>query len=280
MIARLLVGLAACLLAAGARAAGPSYSFGVISQRTPVLTAQYWNPLLLRTIELSGVSLQLHVARTGPEHAAAVRAGTLDFIYSNHNFLPGNDGAGYRVIARPAQLAVTGQLVVRSDAPYNALADLQGRDVVFPSQSAFLGYHLPMDALLRAGIAVKPRFAGNQEGAIAQLHSGAALAIGVNSQIMSEFATRENVRYRVIWSSEPYYNLPILVHPRVPPRDVAAVQRALVELNRTPAGMKLLEASAALVQQQPPLGFVTASDADYDNVRRFYRTTPLRPEPP
>ena len=280
MIARLTACLAACLVVAGARAAGPGYSFGVISQRTPVLTARYWNPLLLRVAELSQVQLQLHVARTGPEHAAAVRAGALDFIYSNHNFLPGNDGAGYRVIARPSQLAVTGQLVVRSDTPYVALADLRGREVVFPSQSAFLGYHVPMDALMRAGIAVNPRFAGNQEGAIAQLQTGAALAIGVNSQIMSEFAARENVRYRVIWSSEPYHNLPILVHPRVPARDVAAVQRALVELNRTPDGMKLLEASAALVQQQPPLGFVIASDADYDNVRRFYRMTPLRPDPP
>jgi phosphonate transport system substrate-binding protein len=280
LIGRLVAFAAASLIAAGAQAAGPTYSFGVISQRTPVLTAQYWNPLLLDVAARSGVQLQLHVARTGPEHAAAVRAGTLDFIYSNHNFLPGNDGAGYRVIARPAQLAVTGQIVVRPDAPYATLGDLQGRELVFPSQSAFLGYHVPMDALLRAGIAVQPRFAGNQEGAIAQLQSGAALAIGVNSQIMSEFAAREGLRYRVLWSSDAYYNLPILVHPRVPAKDVVAVQRALVELNRTPAGMKLLEASAALVQQQPPLGFVDASDVDYDNVRRFYRTTPLRPEPP
>ena len=88
------------------------------------------------------------------------------------------------------------------------------------------------------------------------------------------------MRYRVLWSLDAYYNLPILVHPRVPAKDVAAVQRALVELNRTPAGMKLLETSAALVQQQPPLGFVNAGDADYENVRRFYRTTLLRPEPP
>ena len=280
MIARLIACAAVGWIAAGAQAAGPTYSFGVISQRTPVLTAQYWNPLLREVAARSGAPLELHVARTGPEHAAAVRAGTLDFIYSNHNFLPGNDGAGYRVIARPAQLAVTGQIVVRADAPYAAPGDLQGREVVFPSQSAFLGYHVPMDALLRAGIAVTPRFAGNQEGAIAQLQSGAALAIGVNSQIMSEFAAREGVRYRVLWSSDAYYNLPILVHPRVPAKDVIAVQRALVELNRTPAGMKLLETSAALVQQQPPLGFVIAGDADYDNVRRFYRTTPLRPEPP
>ena len=279
MIARLIACAAAGWIA-GAQAAGPAYSFGVISQRTPVLTAQYWNPLLREVAARSGAQLELHVARTGPEHAAAVRAGTLDFIYSNHNFLPGNDGAGYRVIARPAQLAVTGQIVVRADAPYTALGDLQAREVVFPSQSAFLGYHVPMDALLRAGVAVKPRFAGNQEGAIAQLQSGAALAIGVNSQIMSEFAAREGVRYRVLWSSDAYYNLPILVHPRVPAKDVAAVQRALVELNRTPAGMKLLETSAALVQQQPPLGFVIAGDADYDNVRRFYRATPLRPGPP
>jgi phosphonate transport system substrate-binding protein len=269
------------LLASAAHAADrPVYTFGVISQRTPVLTAQYWNPILQKVAERSGVQLELRVARTGPEHAAAVRDGALDFIYSNHNFLPGNDGAGYRVIARPAQVAVTGQIVVLADAPLNSLADLRGREVVFPSRSAFLGYHLPMDALLRARVPIEARFAGNQEGAIAQLKSGAAIAIGVNSQIMSEFAARESVRYRVVWSSKPYHNLPILALPRLPEHDVEAVRAAFVNLAQAPGGMQILEASAALVLQPPPYGFVAASDSDYENVRRFYRATPLRLDPP
>jgi phosphonate transport system substrate-binding protein len=279
--AALLYTLVLCLLGPTAQAADrPVYTFGVISQRTPVLTAQYWNPILVKVTELSGVQLELRVARTGPDHAAAVRDGALDFIYSNHNFLPGNDGAGYRVIARPAQLAVTGQIVVRADSPLKSLADLRGREVVFPSRSAFLGYHVPMDALLRAGVPIEVRFAGNQEGAIAQLKSGAATAIGVNSQIMSEFAAREAVRYRVVWTSEAYHNLPILALPGLPARDVEAVRAAFVNLAQAPGGMQVLEASAALVQQQPPYGFVAASDDDYDNVRRFYRATRLRLDPP
>src|SRR5262245_6688327 len=74
------------------------YTFGVISQRSPILTAQYWNPILQFVAARSGIALELRVARTGEEHAEAVRRGEFDFIYSNHNFAPGNDRAGYRVI--------------------------------------------------------------------------------------------------------------------------------------------------------------------------------------
>jgi hypothetical protein len=39
-----------------------------------------------------------------------------------------------------------------------------------------------------------------------------------------------------------------------------------------PEGMKVLAASADILKQ-PPLVFVTAKDSDFDNMRRFYRTT-------
>jgi hypothetical protein len=50
------------------------YSFGVISQRSPILTAQYWNPILQFVAERSGVALELRVVRTGEEHAEACGA--------------------------------------------------------------------------------------------------------------------------------------------------------------------------------------------------------------
>jgi phosphonate transport system substrate-binding protein len=248
-------------------------TFGVISQRSPTLTAQYWNPILRYVAETSKIPLALKLARTGPEHAAMIARGEPEFIYSNHNFSPENDKVGYRVIARPARAAISGQIVVPADSPIKALSELQGRDVVFPSRAAFVGYYVPMDALQRQGLEINPLFAGNQEGAIGQLKAGRATAAAVNSQILRDFAHREGFAYRVLWTSEPYQNIPISVHPRVAAQKAHAVGEAFARMAGDPEGARILGASAELIKESPPLGFVRANDADYENIRRFHRST-------
>lgn len=253
-----------------------TYSFGVINQRSPVLLAQYWNPILRYVSDKSGVQLQMKLPKTAPEHSAMIGRGEFDFIYSNHNFTPANDRVGYRVIARPVEEAIRGQIVVPAESPVQSLRELDGREVVFPSRAAFVGYYVPMDALLRAGVQVQPHFAGNQEGAMGQLKAGRVVAAAVNSQLMRDYAEREKFSYRVIWSSEPFLNIPISAHPSVPPEKVRAVRDALVGMVADPAGLKVLAESADLVKQRPPYGFVAAADRDFDNYRRFFRNSVVK----
>lgn len=248
-------------------------TFGIISQRSAVLTAQYWNPILRYVSQKSGVPLQIKLAKSGLEHAQMIRRGEFDFIYSNHNFTAENDVVGYKVFARPIEAAIRGQIIVLADSPIHSLTALQNKNVAFPSSVAFVGYHVPMDALMRSGIHVKPQFAGNQEGAIAQLLSGRAQAAAVNSQIVKDFAARQNFSYRVLWSSEEYLNIPISAHPAVPKHKVDAVRNALLRMADDAEGMKILAASASLIQKSPPHGFVAATDMEFDNTRRFYKNS-------
>jgi phosphonate transport system substrate-binding protein len=249
------------------------HSFGVIIWRSPTLTAQFWNPILRHVSERSGVPLQLKVANTGPEHTAMVGHGALDFLYSNHNFIKENEASRYRVFARPKEEASTGEIVVLKDSPIRSLSDLEGQEVVFPHAAAFLGYHLPMDALLRKGIQVKAHFAGTQEGAMSQLKVGRVVAAGVNAEVMRAFAKRENVAYRVLWGSEKYLNLALSALPSVPAEKVKAVQEAFLQIADDPEGAKVLASSAEILKQGAPLRFIAAKDADFDNMRQFYRTT-------
>jgi phosphonate transport system substrate-binding protein len=250
-----------------------SYSFGVIVWRSPTLTAQFWNPILRHVSERSGVPLQLKVANTGPEHTAMVGHSALDFLYSNHNFIKENEASGYRVFARSKDDVGTGEIVVLKDSPVHSLSDLEGRDVAFPHVAAFYGYHLPMDALLRKGTQVKVHFAGTQEGAMTQLKAGRVVAAGVNAEVMRAFAQRENIAYRVLWSSEKYLSLALSALPSVPGEKVKAVREAFLQMADDPEGAKVLASSADVLKQAAPLRFVTAKDADFDNMRRFYRTT-------
>jgi phosphonate transport system substrate-binding protein len=253
-------------------------AFGVIIWRSPTLTAQFWNPILRYVSERSGVPLQLKVAPTGTDHSAMVRRGELDFLYSNHNFIKENGERGYRVFARTQGDAERGEIVVLQQSPIQSLTDLEGKEMVFPHAAAFLGYHLPMDALLRKGIHVKPLFAGNQEGAMGQLKAGRVVAAGVNAEVMRAFAQRENVGYRVLWSSEKYLSLALSALPSVPAEKVKAVREAFLQMAEDPEGAKVLESSAAVLKQASPLRFIAAKDAEFENMRRFYRTALVKVE--
>lgn len=279
---RLVVGCATvagmffCSPQSGCCATAP-LSFGVITQRSILLTAQYWNPILIYLEKRSGVPLVLKVEKTAPEHSRQVGLGRYDLIYSNHFFTKNNAKAGYRVLARPAGLPITGEIVVPQDSPITAIDNLNGREVGFPSPAAFVAYAVPMEAMTRKGIRVKPVFAGNQEGIMGQLKAGRITAACVNSQVMHSYATREKFRYRVIWRSPEYLNLPVAVHPRVAAGTASAVIDALVGMAHDPEGKHILEKAGTLIGQSPPYGFVRATDREYRNQWDFYQRT-LMPE--
>ena len=106
---------------------------------------------------------------------------------------------------------------------------------------------------------------------MAQLRSGAIAAAGVNSRVMEEYTAREKFKVRALWTSEPYLDLPIAAHPRVPAHVAKAVQHALVGMSKDPDGLKILETSNAIIGREPLLGFVPSQDSGYQNQREVYR---------
>lgn len=261
--------VAGALLPGSANAQG--YSFGVLSQRSAVLTAQYWNPILDHVQRRTGIPMVLKVARAAPESNEATEKGEYDFVYSNTIFQPKMAQANYQVILRPHDEAISGQIVTLADSPIKVLKDLEGGEVGFPSQAAFVGYAVPMDHLIRQGITVRPVFGGNQEGIMGQLKAGRVVAAGVNNLVMKAFANREHIKYRILWESSLFHNLPISVHPRVPKAVAEAIAAAIARMDDDPEGAAILEAAARLVGQSPPYGFQASSPADYKNYADFYR---------
>ena len=261
---------------ADAAAQQRAYTFYVLNQRTVALTAQYWNPILTYVSAKSGVPLELKLAKTAQEGNAVAESGRYDFQYTNHFFTPERDRLGWKVIARPAGPGIRAQIVVPVDSPIQSLQDLNGKDVAFVTPDGFTGYWLPYDALLRANVKVKVVFTGNQEASSAQLRINKVAAAGVNSSVMARYGRRESFEYRALWTSEIYQDLCIMANPAMPADKVAAVRSALIGMANDPAGRKVLEAGAELLKSAGDLGFVAASDRDYDNYRKFYRTTRVR----
>lgn len=249
------------------------FAFGVLNQRSVALTAEYWNPILDWVSRRSGVALRLRMGKTATETTRMTVRGDFAFVYTNHLFSPERVRLGYRVLARPDTEGIQGAIVVRSGSGLKSLSALRGRTVVFPSREAFAGYRVPMDALVRAGVEVSPAFAGNQEGALAQLFAGRADAASVNSSFARDYARRAGTSYDALWTSETFPDLCVMARPDVPAAVVDAVRKALVSMAADPEGRAILGAGAALLNLPSAKGFVASDDAEYEPYRRFYRTT-------
>jgi phosphonate transport system substrate-binding protein len=260
-------------LGSTARAEEQPYAFNVLNQRSIALTSQYWNPILIYVSKKSGVPLELKLARTTKEANSLAEQGAFHFIYTNHFFTPERDRLGFRVIARPAGPGIRGQIVVPNNSPIRTLQELNGKEIAFASPDAFASYWLPMDALLKSKVDVKVVFTNNQEAGLAQLKVGTVSAAGVNDQIIQRYARREGFEYRLLWNSEVYNDLCIMASSKVPAAKIAAVRDALINMINEPEGRKVIEAGAELLKIKDNLGFIAATDRDYDNYRAFYKKT-------
>ena len=272
----IILAAAAMLNSPGAAAQQKAYTFNVLNQRSIALTAQYWNPILTHVSKKSGVPLELKLAKTAQEGNAIAEKHGYDFLYTNHFFTAERDRLGYKVIARPAGEGIRSQIVVPEDSAIQTLQDLSGKDVAFVSPDAFAGYWLPMDALLKAKVRINVVFTGNQEASSAQLRVNKVSAAGVNSSVLARYARRESFNYRALWTSEIYQDLCIMASPKVPADKVAAVRAAFINMIKDPEGRQVLEAGADLLKSTGDLGFVAAENKDYDNYRKFYRTTQVK----
>lgn len=256
--------------------AAEALKFGVANQRPILLTAQIWNPILAYVSKKSGIHLTLLMGRTATETTKLATDGKLDFIYTNQLFTSERNKIGFRAIARLNTPLIRGQIVVDENSPIHQLRDLDGKKMAAPTSESLISYALQMHALSNAEVKVETVITGSQEGGIAQLAAGRVAAAAVHSQVIYAYSQREGFRYRVIYTSPPYYDLPIMVHPRVPRSSVEKVRSALLSMANDPEGRKILDEANNLIKADAVLAFVSARDSEYDNYRRFYRSEHTR----
>ncbi len=253
---------------------GGAYRFSPVNQFDINLTAAYWNPIIQYVTEKSGVKLALKIGRTSADTTAYVLTQEVEFVFSNHLFSPERDQLGWKVFGRRQMPALQGQIVVPANSPITELSQLKGTEVAFPGPEAFVGYKVPYAHLLNQGLDVKVVFGGNQNGALAQLLAGKVQAVGGNSQLIESYAKRENKKFRVLWSSEPFQDLALMVSGKVPEKDAQAVAQAFLNMHKDPKGRDILHQTSQKVGLPADAYFIPTSAADYDAYRKFYQTAP------
>lgn len=257
-----------------AQAQERSYRFSPVNQYDISLTAAYWNPIISYVAEKSGVKLSLKIGRTSADTTSYVLAQEVEFVFSNHLFSPEREKLGWRVFGRRQMPPVHGQIIVLADSPITDLSQLRGQEVAFAGPEALVAYKFPYAHLLSRNIDVKVVFGGNQNAALAQLLAGKVVAVGGNSQLIEGYAKRENKKFRVLWSSEPVYDLALMVSGKVPEKDVKAVSDAFSGMHMDPRGKEILRQASVHVGLTSDAYFIPSDGSEYVSYRRFYQTAP------
>jgi phosphonate transport system substrate-binding protein len=254
----------------------PAYNFSPVNQYNLQVSASFWNPIVRYVSHKSGVRLNLKLGRTSADTTSFVLTREVDFAFTNHLFSPERVKMGWTVFGRRDAAPVRAQIVVPFDSPVRSLAELVNSTVVFPGPEALVAYKLPYAQLLREKVPVTIAFAGNMDAAFTQLFSGRAKAAGANSQLVENYAGRENKAFRVLWNSDPLNDLALMASNRVPPAQVRAVAQAFLGMANDPEGRRVLQAVSELVHEAEPVRFVPATDADYAAYRHFYEAAPAQ----
>jgi len=116
----------------------PTLTFGVVPQQSATKLARTWVPVLRLIGERSGVALQFATAPDIPTFEQRLAAGEYDLAYMNpYHYTVFHERPGYQAFAKEKDRLIQGILVVRKDAPYEKLADFEGRELAFPAPAAF-----------------------------------------------------------------------------------------------------------------------------------------------
>ncbi len=238
--------------------------FGVLNQQPAAETAALWNPILQYINAKTGLVLKLKMGATVQETDAMTARGDFDFLYSNHNFDPEYARANYRPLVQWGGHPLVGQIVVLADSPITSLKQLEGKTVAFPSKDAFIAYQVTRHALKQASIQIQPVFGASQQGASVQLQTGRADAASLNKLFADRFQSEGKGKFRVLFESDAWPNIPVQAHPRIAKADAESVRQALVKMNDDPEG------KALLAKLKIP-GFLPVADSDYSQTRLLYK---------
>jgi phosphonate transport system substrate-binding protein len=233
-----------CLLAplsANAQTSRQTFTLSVVPQFTPVDIGLRWTPLLRHLETETGYSFQLRLLDKIPRFETDFLAGIPDLVYLNpYHMLMAAEAQGYIPLVRGSDPLI-GILVTEQNGPIKTLQDLDGKRLAFPAPNAF-GASLYLRALLteKEGLRFSSDYVGSHQNVYRHVLIGeAAAGGGIHATLEKESVALQN-RLRVLYTTPGVAPHPLAAHPRVTQVAREKIRAALLKLDSTPSGRKIL----------------------------------------
>lgn len=270
-IVPLLCFIAMAAVAPGLQAAEEALTLGIFPRHKASETTTMYTPLANYLSASLGRKVVLVTSKDFESFWKAVTERQYDIVhYNQYHYI--RSAQSYRVVAHNQEFgknAVAGALYVRKDSGITDLAQLRGRTVIFGGgKDAMLSYIAPRFLLMQAGLKegdFKTEFAVNPPNTMLALYNKLADAAG-GGDILIDLPVVKNAidtqQLRLLAATEPLLFLPWAVKRTMPPKLAESIQSTLVELGRSDAGKKVLNAAQTT-------GIEKAGDKDYDPHRKM-----------
>ncbi|ARE38627.1 Phosphonate ABC transporter phosphate-binding periplasmic component [Rhodovulum sp. P5] len=232
---------------------------GVVPQQSAKEILARWAPLATFLEERLGQPVALQVSPDIPSFEACVAAGAYDIAYMNpFHYTTYHDLVGYEGIAHRAEKRLKGIMVVAADSPMQALSELDGEKIAFPSPGAFAASVVQRAELNEQGIGYEPVYVRSHVSVYKTVAQGIFPAGGGIQRTLNALEPDLRAKLRVIHTTTGYTPHAFAVHPRVSGETSAEIAGLL----------------AGLAAEQPDIAaglaigaIVPADDASWDDVR-------------
>lgn len=234
-------------------------TFGIVPQQSASRLAHMWGPLLSELSEVLGVTVEFATTKDIPTFEACLAAGVYDIAYMNPvHYTIFSDASDYDAVIRQADKRLRGLIVVHKDSDVETLDDLAGAEIAFPSPGAFGASVVPRAELRSRDVPFTPNYVKSHDSVYRAVVAGLMPAGGGVLRTFNAIDPGLRDQLRVIYRTNAYTPHAIAIQGRVSPQLRARMQQAFLDINEDRPD---LSASVGMT------GFVTAADADWDDVR-------------
>lgn len=246
---------------ASAEAEVPYYTFAVVPQQSASKLTKVWAPILNKIEKDSGIRLLLKTAPNIPEFERRLSLIQYDFAYMNpYHFTAFNNDPGYQSLAKAKDKKIKGIIVVREDSGIDSLQALAGKQLVFPAPAAFAASVLPRATLTKMNIPFTSKYVQTHDSVYINVAASRYEAGGGIIRTYGSMPNTTKEQLRILWASPGYTPHAIASSPYVDVKIIARLQQALISLEQSEEGQKLLLSLNIK-------GFEPAIDSDWDDVR-------------
>lgn len=239
----------------------------------PEMRAEF-EPLMTYLANALGRKVTLYIAKDYGDLRTQMENGSVDIgSFSPFAYVDAAKGGKIRIIAQSiieGSATYRGIIVARKDSGLKSIADLKGKRFAFVDPKSASGYVYPRAMLIEKGIDPESYFretifAGNHDKVIAAVLEGRMDAGAIYDGALG-VAQRSGVpieNLMTLASSDPIPHDAIAVRIGLNQELAKRIQRALIGLDKTEAGRKVIANS-----KKKLTGHMVADDSVFDVVRR------------
>ena len=263
IFSRLVLVLAFCVAGfVHAEQSGQVLTFGITPQQSPTELAKLWGPICQYLSKRTGYQVQFKTSKDLNAFWTDTGDGVFDLVYINPpRYVNAHATPGYIAFAKDSDSPLVGIIVVRKDGPAS-VEELHGKKLAVPNLSALGAAQMPQAYLRGKGIDITLVAVNSHDSVYRTVEKGLYPAGASNLRIFGMLDPTTQAQFHVLWKTDPLPPFAYAAHPRVSPKAIERIQRALLEMDGNPEGRTLL---AALNVK----AIVAAKDSDYDVMRKM-----------